>query len=203
MPSCRISPAPKTTTATWTLVAGTADGITALQMDIRCQHHHRGDEKALGRHARGGCAFSRRCAKRSRRAAVFRLRAADRHDQDRRQDPRRHRPGRQDDPQHHRAHGVKIDVEDDGRASRQRISLGAKRHHPGTGGDARAQQDLPRKVQRITDFGAFRDHGRHRRPPARVGNRQPSRQGAAKLKEGEQLLVKVITSTHRQDSPEP
>ena len=87
-------------------VAGTANGITALQMDIKVTGISAGD------HAHGAdpgarpaaCTSSTRCRRRCRRTRQHvGLRAAHRHHQDPgRQDPRRHRPRRQDDPQHHR-----------------------------------------------------------------------------------------------------
>ena len=54
------------------------------------------------------------------------------------------------------------------------------RHDPGAHRDGRAQQDLPRqgpahhRLRRLR-----RDHGGHRRPPARLGNRALPRQGRA------------------------
>ena len=87
-------------------VAGTADGITALQMDIKVAGITTEImRKALAQARRAGSTSSARWPRRSPRRAQqhLDLRAAHRHHQDPgRQDPRRHRPRRQDDPQHHR-----------------------------------------------------------------------------------------------------
>ena len=89
-------------------VAGTAHGITALQMDIKVTGINVGDH---GQGARAGSgrpdAHPRRdgqdAAEHARQHVD--VRAAHHHHQDSgRQDPRRHRPWRQDDPQHHRAY---------------------------------------------------------------------------------------------------
>ena len=57
-------------------VAGTADGITALQMDIKvARHHHRGDAaRRSSRRAAAGCTSSRRCSEALRRAPAEHLR---------------------------------------------------------------------------------------------------------------------------------
>ena len=94
--------------------------------------------------------------------------------------------------------GVKIDVEDDGRvnvASADEASAPeGHRHHPGAHRDARAQQDLLGKVQRITDFGAFVEI-----MPGIDGLLHVSeiahyrvKDVRDELKEGEQVMVKVI-----------
>ena len=89
-------------------VAGTAAGITALQMDIKVTGVPAEimRDGARSRPARAGCTSSARWTRRSpaHRHEHLGLRAAHRHDQDPgRQDPRRHRAGRQDDPLDHRA----------------------------------------------------------------------------------------------------
>ena len=90
-------------------VAGTRDGITALQMDIKVAGITTEIMRKALEQARQGRFFildKMDAALTSPRADVSTARAAHRDDQDsRRQDPRRHRTGRQDDPQHHRAHG--------------------------------------------------------------------------------------------------
>jgi polyribonucleotide nucleotidyltransferase len=81
-------------------VAGTADGITALQMDIKVG----GITTEV---MQGPAAHSRQDEGRAARVTPehLALRAAHRDYPDSgRQDPRRHRARRQDDPQHHRAH---------------------------------------------------------------------------------------------------
>ena len=89
-------------------VAGTAQGITALQMDIKVSGiTSEIMRKALEQARPGRLHILGEMAKTlgAPRGQHVRLRAADHHDQDPGgQDPRRHRPRRQDDPQHHRAH---------------------------------------------------------------------------------------------------
>ena len=88
-------------------VAGTADGITALQMDIKVTGiTTEVMRKALEQARRGRMHILGKMTRSARRAAAVDLvvRAAHRHHPDPgRQDPRRHRTRRQDDPQHHRA----------------------------------------------------------------------------------------------------
>ncbi len=88
-------------------VAGTAEGITALQMDIKVSGiTTEVMRKALEQAQARPDAHPRQDGGSAPGAAEVDLvvRAAHRHDPDPgRQDPRRHRPGRQDDPQHHRA----------------------------------------------------------------------------------------------------
>ena len=88
-------------------VAGTADGITALQMDIKVGGiTTEVMRKALEQARRGRLHIldKMREALAAPRAEHLGVRAAHRHHPDSgRQDPRRHRPRRQDDPQHHRA----------------------------------------------------------------------------------------------------
>ena len=88
-------------------VAGTAEGITALQMDIKVSGiTTEVMRKALEQAQARPDAHPRQDGGSAPGGADVDLvvRAADRDDPDPgRQDPRRHRPGRQDDPQHHRA----------------------------------------------------------------------------------------------------
>ena len=88
-------------------VAGTADGITALQMDIKVGGITTEImRKALEQARRGRLHILDKMREALAVAAAEHLgvRAAHRHHPDSgRQDPRRHRTGRQDDPQHHRA----------------------------------------------------------------------------------------------------
>ena len=135
------SPAPRITTATWTSRSpARADGITALQMDIKVARHHDRDH-AQGARAgapAAGCTSSTRCRRRSPapRANVSTLRAAHRHDPDPgRQDPRRHRTGRQDDPQHHRA-----DRRQDRRRGRRPRERRVGRRGVGAEGDRRSSR---------------------------------------------------------------
>ena len=195
-------------------VAGTAQGITALQMDIKVtgitseimskaldqaragRLHILGEmAKTLGAHAR----------------QHVRVRAADHHHQDPGgQDPRRHRARRQDDPQHHRAdrredrrrgqrHGER-------RVRGRRVGGEGDRHHPGADRHARAEQDLHgqgaahHRLRRVR-----RDHARHRRPAARLGDREPSRQGRPGRAEGRPADPGEGDQHRpdREDSPEP
>ena len=81
--------------------------------------------------------------------------------------------------------GVKIDVEDDGQRERgvggRGVGQEGDRHHPGADRDGRAQQDLHgqgaahHRLRRVR-----RDHARHRRPAPRLGDRQAPRAGRAR-----------------------
>jgi polyribonucleotide nucleotidyltransferase len=87
-------------------VAGTRDGITALQMDIKISGVTFEILKNALDQAREGREHPRQDDRGAARAAPrhFALRPAHPHDEDQgRQDPRRHRLGRQDDPLDHRA----------------------------------------------------------------------------------------------------
>ena len=106
--------------------------------------------------------------------------------------------------------GVKIDVEDDGRvnvASADGESAAeGDLDHPGADGHAGAEQDLPRqgsahhRLRRVR-----RDHARHRRPAARLGDREPPREGRARRAEGRRTDPGQGDQHRpdRQDSPEP
>ena len=89
-------------------VAGTAAGITALQMDIKVSGITTDIMRKALEQARVGRLFILDKMVKTlsaSRADVSCVCAANRHDPDPgRQDPRRHRARRQDDPQHHRAH---------------------------------------------------------------------------------------------------
>ncbi len=85
--------------------------------------------------------------------------------------------------------GVKIDVADDGQVNVASADEAAAneghRHDPGADRHGRAQQDLPRQGPAHHRFRRLRrDHGGHRRPPARLGNRALPRQGRARRAEG-------------------
>jgi polyribonucleotide nucleotidyltransferase len=184
-------------------VAGTAEGITALQMDIKVAGiTSEVMRKALEQARKGRLHILDKMEETlaAPRTQHLDLRAAHRHDQDPgRQDPRRHRPGGKMIRSIIERTGVKIDVEDDGRvnvASADEASAPRRhRDHPGADGDARAEQDLPgqgaahHRLRRVR-----RDHAGHRRPAARLGDRQLHRVKDVRdeLKEGEQFLVKVI-----------
>ena len=117
-------------------VAGTRDGITALQMDIKVAGITTEImRKALEQARQGRLLHPRqdgRGAAQARAPNISALRAAHRHDQDSgRQDPRRHRTGRQDDPQHHRA-----DRREDRRRGRRPRERGIGRR--GVGGRRRS-----------------------------------------------------------------
>ena len=186
----------------------------------RAADGHQGDRHHLGDHEQGARPGAGRTAphpgrdgqdaRRHARQHV-RVRAADHHHQDPGgQDPRRHRPGRQDDPQHHRAHRR----EDRRRGQRhgerrvrgRRVSGEGDRHHPGADRHARAEQDLHgqgaahHRLRRVR-----RDHARHRRPAARLGDRKPSREGRPRRAEGRPADPGEGDQhrPHREDSPEP
>ena len=85
--------------------------------------------------------------------------------------------------------GVKIDVEDDGQVNVASADEAAANKAIGMIQELTATAELNKtylgKVQRITDFGAFVEiMAGHRRPPARLGNRALPRQGRARRAEG-------------------
>ncbi len=161
-------------------VAGTKDGITALQMDIkvggitaqimreahgagpaRAPLHSRQDERGHLRSARKG----------------FVLRAAYLHPADSGgQDSRRDRARRQDDSQHHRA-----DRREDRRRGFGQGQRGLERRGFGSQGPAdhrrpdghgRGREDLSRQSHPAGGFRRIRrDHPRHRRPAAHQRSR--------------------------------
>ena len=175
-------------------VAGTAQGITALQMDIKVTGITSEIMAKALEQARAGRMhilgeMAKTLARRARQHVD--VRAAHHHHQDPgRQDPRRHRPRRQDDPQHHRA-----DRREDRRRGRRHASTWrrptANRRPKAIGiiQELTATPELNKtymgKVQRITDFGAFVEiMAGHRRPAARVRDREPPREGRARRAEG-------------------
>ena len=106
--------------------------------------------------------------------------------------------------------GVKIDVEDDGRvnvASADETSAAeGDLDHPGADGDARAEQDLSRQGPAHHRFRRVRrDHAGHRRPAARLGNRESPREGRARRAEGRRTAAGQGDQhrSDRQDSFEP
>ena len=106
--------------------------------------------------------------------------------------------------------GVKIDVEDDGTvnvASADGESAAeGDRHHPGADRDAGAEQDLHGQGAAHHRFRRVRrDHAGHRRPAARLRDRQPPRQGRARRAEGRPADPGEGHQhrPHRQDPPEP
>ena len=145
-------------------VAGTAEGITALQMDIKvtgvtAEIMRKALEQA--RQGRLHILDKMRETLTAPRDQHLDLRAAHRHHPDPgRQDPRRHRAGRQDDPQHHRA-----DRREDRRRGRRPRERGVGRRGRRRSKAIAIIQELTAtpelnktylgKVQRITDFGAF------------------------------------------------
>src|ERR1017187_7301738 len=102
-------------------VAGTREGITALQMDIKvmgitAQIMREALEQAPPRpsvHPRQDERSDRGAAHHDQRICAALLHLADSH----RQDPRPHRAGRQGDSRNHRADRKKIDVEDTGKVN--------------------------------------------------------------------------------------
>ena len=91
--------------------------------------------------------------------------------------------------------GVKIDVEDSGSvnvASADGAPREGHRHHPGAHRDARAQQDLYRPGERITDFGAFVEIMPGSRSACFTSRKsQLSREGrAGRVEGGQQVMVK-------------
>ena len=68
---------------------------------------------------------------------------------------------------------------------RRRVGGQGHRHHPGADGHARAEQDLQGQGAAHHRFRRVRrDHGGHRRPAARVRDREPPREGRARRAEG-------------------
>ena len=183
-------------------VAGTANGITALQMDIKVTGiTSEIMAKALEQARAGRLHILGEMAKTLRRHAQehVHVRAAHHHHQDpRRQDPRRHRTRRQDDPQHHRAHR-----REDRRRGRWPGQRGLGRRNSAQKAisiiqELTATPELNKtymgKVQRITDFGAFveimagTDGLLH---VSEIANHRV-KDVRDELKEGQQILVKVI-----------
>ena len=195
-------------------VAGTAKGITALQMDIKVGGITADVMREALHQARAGRLYilgkmAETLADAARQHLD--LRAAHHHHQDSgRQDPRRHRAGRQDDPQHHRAH--RREDRRRGRWPRERgvgrrgVGTQGHRHDPGADRDAGAEQDLPRqgaahhRLRRLR-----RDHAGHRRSAARLGDREPPREGRARRAEGRRAAAGEGDQHRpdRQDSAEP
>ena len=195
-------------------VTGTSSGITALQMDIKVTGINAQIMREALEQARAGRVHildeMAKTLSASRNTCLLE-RSAHHHDQDPgRQDSRRHRAGRQDDPIDHRT-----DRRQDrrrGRWPRERCvgrrGFGAEgdRHHPGTDGDAGAEQDL--HGQGAADYGfrrVRRNHGRHRRPAARLGDRQSPRQGRPRRAEGRRTDPGEGHQhrPHRQDPAQP
>jgi len=185
-PSLRHRRRLRTTTATWFKVAARATASPRCRWTSCVGHHHRGDTKALDQRApRAGCHILEKmqaALPASRQNISSFARASSRSDSGR-QDPRRHRPGRQDDPQHHLATGVKIDVEDDGRvnvasadaASARRRSRSSRAH-----GHAELTRPTWARCSASPISARSSDHAGHRRPAARLRDREPPRQGRAR-----------------------
>ena len=185
-------------------VAGTADGITALQMDIKVGRHHR----------------RRSCARRSSRRASGRLHILEQDGA--RRSRRRVRSSRSIAPRIVTIRipvdkirdvigpggkmirsiiertGVKIDVEDDGRVNVASADGASAQKAISIIQELTATPELNKtylgKVQRITDFGAFveimpgTDGLLH---VSEIANHRV-KDVRDELKEGEQILVKVI-----------
>ncbi len=183
-------------------VAGTKDGITALQMDIKVG----GITAQIMREALSQAQRGRLYILDKMNAVLsgsarkgFVLRAAYLHPADSgRQDSRRHRTRRQDDSQHHRAHRRKDrrrGLRQDQRSLKRR-SFGSQ--GPSDIGDLTATAEIGKTylgtVTRLADFGAFveiipgtdgllhiSEVAEHRIKDVRD-----------ELKEGDQVLVKVL-----------
>ena len=195
-------------------VAGTAKGITALQMDIKVGGITADVMREALHQARAGRLFilgkmAETLADAARQH--LNLRAAHHHHQDSgRQDPRRHRAGRQDDPQHHRSH--RREDRRRGRWTRERgvgrrgVGTQGHRHDPGADRDAGTEQDLSRQGPAHHRFRRVRrDHAGHRRSAARLGDREPPREGRARRAEGRRAAARESDQHRpdRQDSAEP
>ncbi len=199
------SPAPRTTTATWTSRSpDRPTGITALQMDI----------KVVGHHAPTSC------ARRSSRRAQGRLFILDKMQAGDRDEPRADvsayaprivtiripvdkirdviGPGGKMIRSIIERTGVKIDVEDDGRVNVASADEASAQKAIGIIQELTATPELNKtymgKVQRITDFGAFVEI-----MPGLDGLLHVSeiahyrvKDVRDELKEGEQVMVKVI-----------
>ena len=145
-------------------VAGTADGVTALQMDIKVRRHHQRDPaRRAGAGTRGAAVHPRQDDRghRAGRTRAVAIRAAHHDHQDPgRQDPRRHRRGRQDDPPDHRG-----DRHADQRRGRRAPSRSPpptsrprrrrSRWIEGLTKDVEVGKEYLGKVTRIMNFGAF------------------------------------------------
>ena len=139
-------------------VAGTREGITALQMDIKIARRHRGDHgPGAGAGARRPAAHPRRDGRGARRRRATSIsQYAPRiitHRDPRGQDPRHHRPRRQDDPLDHRARpAARSTIDDDGRVDiaspDERRRAAGRRDHRGAHRRGRDRQDLRRQGAR-------------------------------------------------------
>ena len=184
-------------------VAGTADGITALQMDIKVSGiTDRGDDARRSiRRAAAACTSSARCRKRSRRRAqnisTFAPRIVTiRIPVDKIRDVIG--PGGKMIRSIIERTGVKIDVEDDGRVNVASADGESAPKAISIIQELTATPELNKtylgKVQRITDFGAFveimpgTDGLLH---VSEIANHRV-KDVRDELKEGEQILVKVI-----------
>ena len=167
-------------------VAGSAEGITALQMDIKVSGiTHDIMKKALeqARQGRLHILDKMKQAIETNRADVsayapriVTIRIPGR------QDSRRHRTGRQDDPEHHRAHRRQDRRRRrwprERRVGRRGVGAESDRHHPGADRHARAEQDLHgegaahHRLRRLR-----RDHAGARRAAARLRDRALPREG--------------------------
>ena len=185
-------------------VAGTRDGVTALQMDIKVTGvTAEVMQKALAQARRGRLQILDTMAATLAESPRRRLdvRAAHRDDQDPgRQDPRRHRAGRQDDPRASssgpasrstsRTTGVSMWPRPTRTSAKKAIAIIME-----LTATAELNKTYMGKVQRITDFGAFveiipgtdgllhvSEIARHRVQDVRD-----------EMNEGDQFLVKVIS----------
>ena len=184
-------------------VAGSADGITALQMDIKVARHHDGHH-AQGARAgahRAACPSSRRCrqtlsvARENVSAHAPRI-VTIRIPVDKIRDVIG--PGGKMIRSIIERTGVKIDVEDDGRVNVASADEASAQKAIGIIQELTATPELNKtymgKVQRITDFGAFVEI-----MPGLDGLLHVSeiahyrvKEVRDELKEGEQVMVKVI-----------
>jgi polyribonucleotide nucleotidyltransferase len=188
-------------------VAGTLPkGVTALQMDIKIEGHHRGDH---GGGAGAGAAarlhilgeMNKVIAK--SRAEVSEL-APSMKDQDRpRQDPRRHRQGRRGHPRHHRGDRRNDRHRDDGSV---RIYAETKSALDAAIDRIRAITDEPEIgriytgiVVRIVDFGAFVNFMPGRDGLVHISQITDQRVESVGdyLKEGHEVQVKVLDVDNR------
>ena len=145
-------------------VAGTAEGITALQMDIKIDGVTREIMRQALHQAREGRLHILEVMNRTHGRAARRhlgARAAHRHAQDpAREDPRRHRPGRQGHPRHHRGdRRARSTSRTTARSSSPRATEAGMQRAieiiEGITVEAEVGKIYKGIVRRIVDFGAF------------------------------------------------
>ena len=183
-------------------VAGTREGITALQMDIKISGVTGQIMREALEQARRGRLFlldkmdAVQATSKHREVEVC---PPDSHPADTdRQDSRPDRTGRQDDSRHHRSHGVKIDVDDTGRVNVASSDEDGLKKALAMISDLTAVPEVGKtylgKVVRLAEFGAFVEIFPGTDGLLHISEIAEHRVKDVKdeLREGDQVLVKVL-----------